>query len=145
MAPNSCAKHTHFTHSAVVAEHTVGLAIETLDATQLQSRALIIETFSLCVMLSRNALSADCTGLKTLTLPTELEAVMELEPAMRYCFVARVLLEFSLHACVDLLILDAVRITKHLIRATQRLCQRSQNDGTLASFYHLASCFGGRR
>jgi hypothetical protein len=114
------------TQSDAIAEQMVCLAIERVDASQLYGRVLLAKTLSLCVALSTNAAEADSVGSKNWSLPEQLQAVMELQRALRYCFVARVLLDFSLRDCVDVLQMDAVTITKSLIEATQRLCRRSE-------------------
>ncbi len=115
------------TRSEAMAERMVCLAIESLGAEQLRSRALIARTLSLCVELNGGAFNAESLGSGTLPLPEELKAVTELEPAMRRCFVARVLLGFSLRDCVALLQSDPVTITSNLLEATRRLCRRSEN------------------
>jgi hypothetical protein len=114
------------TQSDAIAEQMVCLAIDSVDASQLYRRVLVAKTLSLCVALSTNTTENDGVGSKNWSLPEQLEAVMELQRALRYSFVARVLLDFSLRDCVDVLRMDAVTITKSLIEATQRLCRRSE-------------------
>lgn len=102
-------------------EHIVYCAIDELEPERVDSCELLAGTVRLAVGFARAQSEVLRPGSETLKLPDDLERVMQLRPILRYSFVARVLLGFSLGDCVKLLQEDAITITSALIRATCQL------------------------
>ena len=124
------------TRSEFVAEQLVCLAIERLRPSQLQSSALVAETLKLSAEFTKGEQNQGRLGVARLDLGDELAALMELESAMRYSYVARVLLGYCLAECVLLLQTDAVTITRKLMAAMRHICERRREH---RSAYQLAA------
>jgi DNA-directed RNA polymerase specialized sigma24 family protein len=64
-----------------------------------------------------------------LDLPVELRNVLELDSALRRCFVVRTLLGFSLQDCAQLLRLEPEQVKTRTLAASEWLANRPQKQG----------------
>ncbi len=117
------------TGAATSAEHAVIEALSSLDPETVTAEALLRATIAMSVRHAEiydaefNNPEADYPAL-----PIELRNVLEMEPALRQCFVLRVLLGLPVEVCASLLRLNKCQIAANVCVAMQSLANTRENE-----------------
>jgi hypothetical protein len=108
------------------AERIVLSAVAVLCPQRLHAEALLVETIRRATRCHRAAVEE--TGAGDSDLPVELRNVLELDSALRRCFVVRTLLGFSLLDCAQLLRLEPEQVKTRTLAASEWLANRPQKQ-----------------
>jgi hypothetical protein len=122
------------------AEDAVADAILSLDTDDFETEAFLMCVLILSIQRSRNSSKRSIRkkGEISITLPAELQNVLNLSSKLRHCFVSRVLLGLSKETCCQMLQVDDDELEKFVSSATVELAgvrEPMRSSEMISSFY----------
>jgi hypothetical protein len=121
------------------AEDAVADAILSLDTDDFETEAFLMCVLILSIQRSRNSSKRSIrkTGEISVTLPAELQNVLNLSLKLRHCFVLRVLLGLPKETCGQMLQVDDDELEKSVSSAAVELAavREMRSSEMISSFY----------